>query len=263
MYAILVDVSKCTGCERCVASCLEANELDPQQAERDRATSPDGLSANRFMTIETVTDGHFARKACMHCVEPSCVAACLVGSLTKTKDGPVVYDTDKCIGCRYCMLACPFEIPRYEWSKTQPLVRKCDMCHDRLLDGQVPACVEACPSQALLFGQRDELLVEARGRIEADPGNYMPHVWGETEFGGTNVLYISDVDLAQLGWPNEILAGIPDLTNPLIEKTPFIGLGVGASLLAANWIIRRRMALAEGNNKGPESRNPGNPGEQE
>ena len=244
MYAILVDITKCTGCERCVSACLDTNHLDHQLADNERLMSRDGLSANRFLAIDKVDDGRFARKACMHCVEPSCVSACLVGGLTKTDAGPVIYDASKCIGCRYCMLACPFHIPRYEWDKTFPLIRKCDMCVDRLQQEKQPACVEACPSNVLLFGERDQMLKEAHHWIDSNPDRYLRHVWGEDEFGGTCVLYVSDTDLDKLGWSEQILAGIPSLTDPLIEKTPFIGLSVGAGLLAVNWIIQRRMRLA-------------------
>jgi len=244
MYAILVDVTRCTGCERCVSACLDINDLDHQRAADDRLVSPDGLSANRLLTIDKVESGRFARKSCMHCVDPTCVSACLVGGLTKSKEGPVVYDATKCIGCRYCMLACPFHIPRYEWDRTLPLVKKCDMCMDRLQEGQRPACVEACPSDVLLFGERDRILKEAHNRIRTNPDRYDQHVWGEDEFGGTCILYVSDVDLGELGWTELMTAGIPSLTIPLIEKTPFIGGGVAVGLLAVNWIIRRRMRLA-------------------
>ena len=132
MYGILVDVTKCIGCEKCVAACTERNGLNPWQADRDRAVTSDGLSEHRLCTVLKVGDGRFARKSCMHCLEPSCVAACLVGALTKTPEGPVVYDRSKCIGCRYCMLACPFHVPRYEWDETIPYMIKCDMCADRL-----------------------------------------------------------------------------------------------------------------------------------
>jgi formate dehydrogenase iron-sulfur subunit len=181
----------------------------------------------------------------MHCLEPSCVEACLVGGLTKTPDGPVVYDPDKCIGCRYCMLACPFSVPRYEWEETVPFMRKCDMCAGRLAEGGTPACVEACPNQALVFGERDELLELAHDRLASRPAAYRRQVWGEEEFGGTGVLYISDVDLGRLGWPEATPASIPSLTHPLISKTPHIGLSVAAGLLGVNWIVRRRMTIAD------------------
>ena len=245
MYAILVDVTKCEGCERCVAACVQHNELDSSKAAADRATTPDGLSANRYSSVQQVDEGHFARKACMHCLDPSCVSACIVGGLTKSPEGPVIYDPDKCIGCRYCMLACPFNIPRYDWEAPLPFVHKCTMCDDLIGVGELPACVDACPYEALIFGERDALLAEAHRRIDEAPERYLPRVWGEEEFGGTSVLYVSDVDLGSLGWPEDTAAPIPSLTGPLIAKTPHIGLGVAGLLLGLNWIVRRRNELAE------------------
>ena len=111
------------------------------------------------------------------------MAACLVGGLTKTAEGPVVYDPDKCIGCRYCMLACPFHVPRYEWDSTAPLMRKCSMCFERLLEGGQPACVEACPNDAMLFGEREDLLrrahamIRLRARPVLAPGLGRARVW--------------------------------------------------------------------------------------
>ncbi|MCP4685442.1 MAG: 4Fe-4S dicluster domain-containing protein [bacterium] len=242
--SILIDTTKCTGCERCVAACIDANKLDPHKADIDRAQTEDGLSSNRWANIQKVADDRFARKSCMHCLEPSCVSACLVGGITKTPEGPVVYDPTKCIGCRYCMLACPFHIPRYEWENAVPYMRKCDMCFERVQQGGKPACVDACPNGALVFGSRKELLQKAQEIVAANGSTYIPHVWGETEFGGTSVLYISDEDLSALGWPEPQTAAIPGLTEPLISKTPFIGLGVATCLLSVNWIVRRRMKLA-------------------
>ncbi len=244
MYAILVDVTKCTGCERCAAACVEANNLSRSRADSDRVTSPDGLSANRLSAVLQVEEGHFARKSCMHCLEPSCVSACLVGGITKRPDGPVVYDPSKCIGCRYCMLACPFHIPRYEWDERHPYMKKCAMCFERIDAGKQPACVEACPNQALVFGSRSELLKQAHQTIAEIPSRYQDHVWGEKEFGGTSILYISDVDLQKLDWPGFQAASIPSLTESLIESTPFMGLGVATGLLGLSWIIKRRMQLA-------------------
>jgi formate dehydrogenase iron-sulfur subunit len=172
------------------------------------------------------------------------VSACLVGGLSKSPEGPVIYDRDKCIGCRYCMLACPFHVPRYEWDKTAPFMVKCDMCYDRLMLGQLPACVDACPEKALTFGHREDLIRQARVMIEKEPDRYLNHIWGEKEFGGTSMMYISDVDLGSLGWPKAEAQAIPSLTEPLVHKTPFIGLGVAVGLVGLNWIVKRRNALA-------------------
>jgi formate dehydrogenase iron-sulfur subunit len=243
MFGILFDVTRCTGCERCVDACVKVNGLDPVAAARDRATTRDGLSANRLVSLTLADEGRFARIGCMHCVEPSCVSACLVGAIRKTPEGPVLYDADKCIGCRYCMLACPFHAPRYEWQETAPFVKKCSMCYDRLVDGEKPACVEACPSDALAFGVRDDLLAEAHERIRQNPTLYLPRVWGEREWGGTGVLLVSDVDLAAAGWPGDATAPIPSLTEPLIRQTPVIGTAVAFSTWALSAIIRRRQRL--------------------
>jgi formate dehydrogenase iron-sulfur subunit len=252
MKAILVDVTRCTGCEQCVEACIEQNGLDPDRAQVDRAVTKDGLSDNRLLSVPQVADGRFVRLSCMHCLEPSCVSACLVGGITKTPEGPVVYDAAKCIGCRYCMLACPFHIPRYQWSATVPYMRKCAMCVDRLDDGLSPACVEACPHEALWFGEREELLEQAHATIAAEGGRYLSRVWGEHEFGGTCVLYLSDVDLGVMGWPSPQTESIPSLTEPLIAKTPVIGFGVMSTLLGINWIIRRRMKLARERSEPPD-----------
>ncbi len=243
-YGLLIDVTKCRGCEECVAACIQQNNKNPLLAESERVVSREGLTANRLTTVAKVGEGRFAKKSCMHCLEPSCVSACLVGGITKRPDGPVVYDPAKCIGCRYCMLACPFHVPRYEWRKTTPYMVKCDMCADRIDEGKRPACAEACPYDAILFGPRRQLLQRASSLIRRYPETYRNHIWGENEFGGTSVLYISDVDLAVLGWPDAIREAIPNLTEPLVHKTPFIGLGMAVSLIALNWIVKRRDKLA-------------------
>jgi formate dehydrogenase iron-sulfur subunit len=252
MVGILVDVTKCAGCEECVAACIAANGMDPKAAAKERATSQDGLSANRLCAIEPV-QARYVRKACMHCLEPSCAAACPVGAIAKSSMGPVEYDPSKCIGCRYCMLACPFHIPRYEWNRTLPFVRKCTLCLQRLQQGKQPACVEACPHGALAFGERDALLRAARRLIRRSPGLYLPKVWGELSWGGACVLYLSDVDLARAGWPDGAAAPIPSITDPLIRKTPVIGLTVGFGLWAIMAIIGRRQKLMSGAKDGTGS----------
>jgi formate dehydrogenase iron-sulfur subunit len=163
----------------------------------------------------------------------------------------VVYDADKCIGCRYCMLACPFHVPRYQWDTTVPFMRKCDLCVERLGRGEPPACVAACPHQVLLFGEREELLERARERLREEPGRYLPRIWGERELGGTSILYLSDVDLSQAGWPGPESGSIPSLTDPVIHKTPVVAASVllGSCLLGA--LIGRRNRLM-GREKGSE-----------
>jgi len=138
------------------------------------------------------------------------------------------------------MLACPHHIPRYEWAERTPYVKKCDLCAERLAQGAQPICVEACPREALRFGDREKLLRVAREAFAVEPGRYIPRVWGEHEWGGTSVMYVSDVDLSGLNWPDASAPPIPALTDPMIEKTPFIGAGVATGLLALNAFFRRR-----------------------
>ena len=165
----------------------------------------------------------------------------------KTEIGAVVYDSSKCLGCRYCMMACPFGIPRYEWTDVVPYVRKCVLCYEtRLKVGRQPACTEACPTHATIFGDRDELLAEAHGRIQKNPGKYVNRVWGESEVGGTSVLYISDIDLSFLTYGEHFGASpIPQTTRVAMGSVPFAFVGMGAAMSGLYWIIHRRMKLQE------------------
>jgi formate dehydrogenase iron-sulfur subunit len=136
----------------------------------------------------------------MHCQHPACVEACIVGALEKQDDGPVTYDDRKCIGCRYCQVACPFGIPSFEWDKPMPWIRKCTFCADRQGGGLSPACVTTCPTSALVYGEREDLLSTAHARIDARPSRYVNHIYGEKEVGGTAWLYLSPVPFDALGF---------------------------------------------------------------
>jgi len=242
--AILVDITRCTGCEECVLACKAENDLGPDRLRKGQE-AVDGLSSTRFSTVLRKPDDHFVRQQCRHCLEPACVSACLVGAMQKTPEGPVVYDSELCMGCRYCLVACPYGIPRYEWDEAAPLVRKCDMCHDRVVEGKEPACVEACPEGALVFGDRDDLLAEARRRIADNPDTYVNHIYGEKEVGGTAVLYISDISLSFLGWSEDPGSEpLPKLTWTSLKKVPGIAAGMGGLMGVIYWVINRRMKLA-------------------
>jgi formate dehydrogenase iron-sulfur subunit len=242
--AILTDTTLCTGCDKCVEACKEEKGLGKDTPQRWKQRIDD-LSSTRYTTMIQRPGNRFARKQCRHCLEPACVSVCLVGAMQKTPEGPVVYDTERCIGCRYCMMACPYGVPRYDWQATVPYVRKCDMCAERIKGGGEPACVEACPEKATIFGNRDELLEEAHGRIAASPGKYQRRVYGETEIGGTSVLYISDIPLDFLAWkPNLGDEPLPDLTLAALTKVPPLLLGVGGVMAGVFWITGRRMRLA-------------------
>ncbi len=246
MKAILTDVTKCIGCEKCVAACAAENKL-PAATSPQRWTLDDGLSADRFTSVLR-RDGGYVRKQCRHCAEPACASACPVGALRKTPEGPVVYDASKCLGCRYCMMACPFGIPRYAWASAVPYVRKCTMCYaNRLKEGRQPACTEACPEKATIFGEREALLDEAHRRLRDAPSKYQQQVWGEADAGGTSVLYVSPIplDFLDIGGRQQARA-LPRLTAPAMEAVPPVFVGMGAVMGSLYWIIGRRKKLAAG-----------------
>jgi formate dehydrogenase iron-sulfur subunit len=206
---------------------------------------PSGLSATRRTTILPAPDKRFARVHCRHCLDPACVQACIVAALQRTKEGAITYDPSVCIGCRYCMMVCPFELVRYQWGSAAPKVIKCTLCWEAVQSGQIrePACTAACPTKATIFGTRDALLVEAKRRIRS--GGYIDHVWGERELGGTSVLYISDVDLAGVGWPQSLgTAPVPELTRKIMHMVPPAFFGVGLTMAGISWIVGRRRQLA-------------------
>lgn len=241
---ILIDTTRCIGCESCVAACKKVNGLGPDRRWRAQQTV-DGLSASRYSTVLRLPHEHFVLQQCRHCLEPACVSACLVGAMQKTPEGPVIYDRDRCMGCRYCMVACPYGIPRYEWSDAVPRVTKCVMCYDRLRQGKLPACVEACPEHATIFGPRAKLLAEAHRRLAAKPHTYVQRVFGEHDVGGTSVLYISDVSLDFLSWrdaPDP--QPLPALTWASLRRVPPIFLVVGGLMGGVRWVIGRRMRIA-------------------
>jgi formate dehydrogenase iron-sulfur subunit len=247
-FSILTDTTLCTGCEECVKACKEINHLGKDKFRRWSKTVDD-LSATRFTTVVHRRGGLSVRRQCRHCVSPACVSVCVVGALQKTEEGPVIYDSTKCIGCRYCMLACPYGIPRYEWSEAIPYVRKCTFCYERIMSGELqkPACVGACPEKATIFGTRDEMLQEAKRRIAASPGKYwQDRVIGESEVGGTSVLYLSDRSLDFLGWKKDMgERPLPELTAASLRLVPPTILVVGGVMSAIWWIIGRRMAMQE------------------
>ena len=265
--AILVDTTLCVGCGACVAACKVVNDLpldEPGDGARPSASSlsesdlatfaqshgePGGeLSATTLNVIET-RGSVVVRRFCMHCQDPTCVSVCPVGAFRKTASGPVVYDSDRCMGCRYCMMACPFSVPRYEWNAVLPKVSKCTMCEPRQAKGLQPACAAVCPVQASVFGERDELIAEARRRIRENPGGYVGHIYGEKEAGGTSVLYLSAVPFESLGLPTDVPHDpLPMYTFRVLSKIPSL-VSLGGVLLGGIWWITNRrseVARAEG-----------------
>jgi len=191
----------------------------------------------------------------MHCVDPACVSVCPVTALQKTDEGPVIYDHTRCIGCRYCMLACPFGVPKYEWDKALPKVRKCSMCYEsRVSQSMQPACTAACPTGATKFGDRDDLIAEAQGRIDRNPDRYVDHIYGVTEAGGTSVLYLSPVPFEELGFQAVAQdTSYPKLTWAILKKIPNIVSVGGVLMIGIYWLINRRMTLERLHNAEIES----------
>lgn len=244
--ALLIDITECVGCRGCVEACMQRRGLDVDPFEVEE------LSADAYTVVDEVGDW-FVRRMCMHCQDPTCASACPVEAIRKTEMGPVIYEARRCLGCRYCMIACPFNVPRYQWSNAVPAVAKCDMCVDRQLRGEAPACVEACPFDAVLYGTREELLEEAHRRIRDNPDDYYPEVYGETEAGGTSVLFLAPVAFEELGFNVEVGdEPLPQLTEKALGKVPdILSLG-GAFLLGMWWLTNRRAEVAAAEGRVPE-----------
>jgi formate dehydrogenase iron-sulfur subunit len=277
-YAKLIDTTKCIGCHSCQVICKEWNDLPGEQThlERDVFQNPDTLSGNTFMLIThhelddpSAPGGFvsiFTKRQCMHCDEPACASACPVTALRKTEAGPVVYDPDKCIGCRYCMPACPFGAIGTQWDSFAPKIQKCTLCSDRLnleapveLNGQklsederkrfsanfnIPACVKQCPADALDFGLREDMLKKAKDRISAGNGKYIDHIYGEKEAGGTSTLYLSRVPFDQIGFPDVGTKSYPGRSVLALGAVPPAVVAVGALLGTAYAFFKRRAAIA-------------------
>lgn len=278
MKSILFDGTRCIGCRSCEEACDDENASRKRKWEDESGKEfrkpPEGLSCDKWVHMsshplpikegierkpfdwdsapELKDDGQytFSRHACMHCVEPACVSACIVGALEKQENGAVIYDPHKCMGCRYCMIACPFNIPKWEWHKTLPYIRKCTMCYERQQEGKEPACVENCPGNedgpALIFGRRYDLLYEAEKRIHENKDRYYPHVFGRDELGGTCVLYLMDKRLtpAEIGFAGKYKTrSIPDYAKSPQATVPYWVGGFAIMFSGLYRVIKRRDKL--------------------
>lgn len=242
--SLLYDATQCIGCLECESACATANGLPYD----DTVAKLKKTDEKKFTYVAVKNDGEdrYMRFLCMHCEDPTCVSVCPVKALVKTKQGPVVYDASKCMGCRYCMMACPFQVPKYEWTKAIPTVRKCIMCSERVAAGKQTACAEACPTGATLFGERDLMLVEARKRIDQEPLKYINHIYGEKEAGGTNVMMLSSVRFSEFGLPANLPASsLPDITHGVLSHVPDVVTLGSAVLGGIYWITHRRELVAD------------------
>ncbi len=244
-YGVLIDTTRCIGCRRCEWACNEWNK-NPNRLIKEFEASVnqkksvfDNVRRTHAGTFTVVNryksskDGTpiYVKKQCMQCGDPACLSACFVDAFRKTAEGSVLYNPSVCIGCRYCMLACPFDIPAYEYYEVlNPQVTKCTMCYDRIIqEGGVPACVEICPAEALRFGKKSELINLAHGRIRNNPGKYVDHVYGENEVGGTSWLYLSSVPFDEIGLRTDIG------TTPIPEFSKSFLFGVKMFEIVGAW----------------------------
>ena len=250
---VLYDATKCIGCRACQVACKQWNEMPGKPTtntgsyENPPNTNAYSLTKIRFSEVDYDDKFQwvFTKIQCMHCDDPACAAACLVGAFQKTPEGAVVYDDHKCIGCRYCMVACPFGIPAYEWDDPTPWVRKCTFCADRQAEGLLPACVTTCPTGALKFGDREDLIAEAHRRIAAETGRYVDHVYGESEVGGTSWLYLSPVPFEMLGMPEMGTEAVTLNVERAVGAVPPVLVGVAAVMSGIYWLVKRRQQSVE------------------
>jgi Fe-S-cluster-containing dehydrogenase component len=252
---VLFDNTRCIGCRKCEEGCNRVNELpEPERPFSDlslldtkrRTTAKSYTIVNRYDDAVSDRGPLYRKDQCNHCLEPACASACFVRAFTKTKTGAVIYDASVCVGCRYCMIACPFEIPTYEYdSAFSPRVMKCTMCHPRIDKGLLPGCVEACPTEALTYGKREDLLRIGRERIAKFPERYVNHIYGENEMGGTSWLYLSAVPFKDIGMREDLgVTPAPKLTAGALSVVPMV-VGLWPVLLTGIYAINQRKEKIE------------------
>lgn len=249
---LLYDTTVCIGCKACVAACTAANNLDPDtEMSGGIWQMPTDLNAQTKNIIQLYRspdgdESSFMKRQCMQCVDPACASACPFSALSKGEYGIVEWAGDRCIGCRFCEISCPFDVPRFEWAKFNPKIVKCELCRHRFPQGLQPACTEVCPVGAVVFGTRADLLKEAHLRLAANPGKYyQDRVYGEHDLGGTQVVYLSHVPFAKLGLPevgNESRAHYGEKVHGVLYKGMVVPTVVYAGLA---FLMRRRFKVHE------------------
>jgi Fe-S-cluster-containing hydrogenase components 1 len=256
---VLVDTAVCVGCRHCEWACRVAHNMPTTDLDDYSDNSvfkeyrrPDKTAltvVNEFENDKNPLLPIHVKVQCMHCERPACVSACIVGALTKCEDGSVIWDDDKCIGCRYCMVACQFQIPTYDYDKSiDPHIRKCDLCTERRKKGQLPACVDICPNEALLFGTRSEILRIAKNRIKRKSDIYVDHIYGELEIGGTSWMYIAGKNFEELRMPplgNNTAPGTSEAIQHGIFAYFVPPVTLYALLRTIMWVSARRKGEAD------------------
>lgn len=255
---MLYDSTLCIGCKACVVACKEANDMpaDVDGYGGGLYDAPEGLNEYTRNIIQLWRDEEeyaFVKKQCMHCVDPACVSACMLHALSKDpKNGVVSWAQDRCVGCRYCQVACPFGVPQFEFASRNPRIMKCEMCRHRLAEGKEPACTEVCPRGAVTFGTREELLREAQRRLYEKPDLYVQKVYGEHELGGTQVLYLSAVPFENLGFQFDSTEGVPQ-TQQTVQEAVYRGFIAPVALYAALGFVMFRNRRAGQQGEGEEN----------
>ena len=247
---VLVDTTRCIGCRSCEVACSVTNDNFVPDIKKDNALEKVRDTTEKQFTIvnkfKTEKGEVFVKRQCMHCWQPACVAACLVNAMFKTKEGPVTWDGDRCMGCRFCMVSCPFDVPKAEYHSWNPRIMKCHMCYDRLKAGQRPACVEACPTDTLMFGPKRDLMEVARHRVYNHPDKYVHSIYGENEVGGTGWLYLSAVPFEQIGFKTNLgTTPYPEYTKQFLVSVPMVLFGVPALLLGLSQLSDRKNEVRE------------------
>jgi Fe-S-cluster-containing dehydrogenase component len=283
---LLYDATLCIGCKACVAACKAANDNPPEFSTEDHLwDTPLDTSGHTFNLIKMYRNGSmeakdaevngyaFMKTSCMHCADPSCVSACPVSAMQKDPvTGIVSYDPDACVGCRYCVVACPFGIPKYQYDSPTGKIGKCELCRHRYKDGHYSACAEVCPTGATLYGRTSDLLAEAKRRIaltpgsqtryprgkiggpdqsyEAPVGKYLQHVYGETEYGGTQVLKLSAVAFSKVGMP-DLKPNSSAALSETIQHSLYGGMVMPIAVLGVLGFIAKKNVHDEDDASGP------------
>lgn len=243
---MLYDATRCIGCKTCVVACRKANNLEYEEPG-SKWDAPIDLSGKTKNLITLYREGEiysYMKKQCMHCVDPGCVSACMLGSFQKREFGIVTWLGDRCIGCRYCAVACPFQVPKMEWDEALPKIVKCEMCNHLIAEGKIPACCDVCPKEAVIFGKYTDLMADAKQRVKDHPDRYEPKIYGEHDGGGTQVLYLSaaGIPFEKLGLPNLGTSPQPEISETVqhgIYKGFIAPVVLYALLGGAVWRSRR------------------------